>query len=49
MTVIKTAGAAPAPGKAWEAADWQKAKAQTRKLQMRIAKAVRESAESCIS
>jgi len=42
MTEVRTAGAAPAPGKAWNATDWRKVKAQVRRLQMRIAKAVRE-------
>ena len=42
MTEVKTAGAAPAPGNAWNATDWRKVKAQVRRLQMRIAKAVRE-------
>jgi len=44
MTVVnvKITGAAPHVGKHWKAIDWQKAKAEVKRLQMRIAKAMRE-------
>ena len=42
MTVAIVTGAPPALGNYWKAIDWQKVKAQVKRLQMRIAKAVRE-------
>jgi RNA-directed DNA polymerase len=42
MTVTIVTGATPALGNYWKAIDWQKVKAQVKRLQMRIAKAVRE-------
>jgi RNA-directed DNA polymerase len=42
MMVMKVTGATPRAGKYWKAIDWQKVKANVKRLQMRIAKAVRE-------
>jgi len=40
--VVKLTGAAPHLGNHWESIDWNKVKSEVLRLQMRIAKAVRE-------
>lgn len=42
MTVTKITGATPTLGNYWKAIDWQAVKAEVKRIQMRIAKAVRE-------
>ena len=40
--VVKLTGATSISGQHWKAINWQKVKAEVKRLQMRIAKAVRE-------
>ncbi len=47
--VVRLTGATPSLGNHWKTIDWDKVKTEVRRLQMRIAKAVREGKDSKVS